>query len=810
MRDGLEVQGVWSVTANVRLTHDAGIVFLFFRWNSDPVRSVCCSAWSRWLFAVVLATPICGVVPVLAVAAEQVEVKVTSIEIRGNKRIELPAIAGRLTLKPGDPYTPENVRGQIKILYESGFFEDVQVETESGAGGVALSFLVREKPFITEIVFDGNQALSDDKLKEKITIKSQAFLDQPQAKASTEKIRLAYQGDGYFNCRVTPIVQTLDEDRKRLTFFVKEGDKARVKTVNFEGLHGATKNEMFKVMATREWIPWYGLVTQLKLPSFVSDAGVLKREEMSNDAERIKEILLNKGYLNARVGLPAVDLSDDGKWFVISYTVLEGEPFTIGEIGFRGNTVFEDPELREGLKMKQGEIFQRQKLRDEITRLNDLYGSRGYSFADVSPNVIPNAEERTATIILTIKEGEMMRVRQININGNEKTKDNVIRRELRVDEQDVINTPALKRSFQRLNNLTFFETVEILPAQVGVDKVDLNVRVKEKPTGQFSIGGGFSTLDKLVAIADITEGNLGGNGWMGRIRGQLGQQRQLGLITFRNPYLNDSLTSMQLDLFKTATNYVTYFEKKTGGAVTFGRWFSEYVSGTFALVAEEIEYSSPSANAPALITQQIGNQSTTGFRASVTRDTRDFQMDPRTGWRTTAAVGLGTEYLGGTNNFYKYTFDVMKYTPLPFDTRISVRARYGVVTGLNTSGQNQPVPLTELYFVGGINTMRGFQFGKAGPVTTSNTLLGAASELIFNFDYIFPISEEAKLNGVIFFDYGKGFSGDTVSTPMRSAAGLEGRWVSPFGPLRAAYGINLDPNPGEKKGVFEFTIGTLF
>ena len=810
MRDGLEVQGVWSVTANVRLTHDAGIVFLFFRWNSDPVRSVCCSAWSRWLFAVVLATPICGVVPVLAVAAEQVEVKVTSIEIRGNKRIELPAIAGRLTLKPGDPYTPENVRGQIKILYESGFFEDVQVETESGAGGVALSFLVREKPFITEIVFDGNQALSDDKLKEKITIKSQAFLDQPQAKASAEKIRLAYQGDGYFNCRVTPIVQTLDEDRKRLTFFVKEGDKARVKTVNFEGLHGATKNEMFKVMATREWIPWYGLVTQLKLPSFVSDAGVLKREEMSNDAERIKEILLNKGYLNARVGLPAVDLSDDGKWFVISYTVLEGEPFTIGEIGFRGNTVFEDPELREGLKMKQGEIFQRQKLRDEITRLNDLYGSRGYSFADVSPNVIPNNEERTAAIILTIKEGEMMRIRQINIHGNEKTKDNVIRRELRVDEQDVINTPALKRSFQRLNNLTFFETVEILPAQVGVDKVDLNVRVKEKPTGQFSIGGGFSTLDKLVAIADITEGNLGGNGWMGRIRGQLGQQRQLGLITFRNPYLNDSLTSMQLDLFKTATNYVTYFEKKTGGAVTFGRWFSEYVSGTFALVAEEIEYSSPSANAPALITQQIGNQTTTGFRASVTRDTRDFQMDPRTGWRTTAAVGLGTEYLGGTNNFYKYTFDVMKYTPLPFDTRISVRARYGVVTGLNTSGQNQPVPLTELYFVGGINTMRGFQFGKAGPVTTSNTLLGAASELIFNFDYIFPISEEAKLNGVIFFDYGKGFSGDTVSTPMRSAAGLEGRWVSPFGPLRAAYGINLDPNPGEKKGVFEFTIGTLF
>ena len=758
----------------------------------------------------VLVTLISGLLPIHGAAAEQAGVKVTAIEVRGNKRIELAAIVGRLTLKVGDPYTPENVRGQIKILYETGFFEEVQVETESGTGGAALIFLVREKPFITEIVFDGNKALSDDKLKEKITIKSQAFLDQPQAKESAEKIRLAYQGDGYFNCRVIPVVQTLDEDRKRLTFFVKEGDKARVKTVNFDGLHATTKDEMFKVMATREWIPWYGLITQLKLPSLISDAGVLKREEMNNDVERIKEVLLNKGYLNVRVGVPTVELSDDKKWFVVTYPVMEGEPFTIGEIGFRGNAVFEDPELRQGLKMKEGEIFQRQKLRDEVTRLNDLYGSRGYSFAEVSPNVIPNTAERTAAVILTIKEGEMMRIRQININGNEKTKDNVIRRELRVDEQDVIDTPALKRSFQRLNNLNFFETVEILPAQVGPDKVDLNVRVKEKPTGQFSIGGGFSTLDQLVAIADITEGNIGGNGWMGRVRGQLGQQRTLGLITFRNPYVNDSLTSMQLDIFKSATNYFTYYERKTGGSVTFGRWFSEYVSGSFSPVAEDIEYSNPSITAPPIIRNQIGHQSTTGFRATLTRDTRDYNQDPRTGWRTSVALGLGTSYLGGTNDFYKYTFDVQKYTPLPWDTRLSVRARYGVVEGLNTGGSSQPVPLTELYFVGGINTMRGFVFGKAGPVTSNNTLLGAASELIFNFDYIFTISSEAKLNGVVFFDYGKGFAGSSVSTPLRSAAGLEGRWVSPFGPLRAAYGINLDPNPNERKGVFEFTIGSVF
>ena len=759
----------------------------------------------------VLVTLTCGLLPIHGGAAEQAGVKVTAIEIRGNKRIELAAIAGRLTLKPGDPYTPENIRGQIKILYETGFFEEVQVETESGTGGVALIFLVREKPFITEIVFDGNNALSDDKLKEKITIKSQAYLDQPQAKESAEKIRLAYQGDGYFNCRVIPIVQTLDEDRKRLTFFVKEGDKARVKTVIFDGLHAATKDEMFKVMATREWIPWYGLITQLTLPSLLSDAGVLKREEMNNDVERIKEVLLNKGYLNARVGVPTVELSDEKKWFVVTYAVMEGEPFTIGEIGFRGNTVFEDPELREGLKMKEGEIFQRQKLRDEITRLNDLYGSRGYSFADVSPNVIPNTGERTAAVILTIKEGEMMRVRQINISGNEKTKDNVIRREIRVDEQDVINTPALKRSFQRLNNLNFFETVEILPAQVGVDKVDLNVRVKEKPTGQFSVGGGFSTLDKIVAIADITEGNLGGNGWMGRVRGQLGQQRTIGLITFRNPYVNDSLTSMQLDVYRTATNYITYFETKTGASVTLGRYLSEYSSGSVSLFAEELNFKNPAAgicpNQFPLVCSQLGNQSTTGFRTTMSRDTRDVFMDPRNGWRGSVGFDLGTPYLGGTNNFYKYYVDVIKYTPLPFDTRVSFRARYGAAVGID----GHPIPLTERYFVGGINTMRGFVFGRAGPVTNSNSLLGASKQLIFNTDFIFTISAEAKLNGVIFFDYGKGFNDDEpLSSKLRKTAGLEGRWISPFGPLRAAYGLNLAPRERERKGVFEFTIGSLF
>ncbi len=737
---------------------------------------------------------------------------VTSATIRGQKRIELQAIEGRLTLKANDRFTPDAIREQVKILYGTGYFEDVQVETDSGPGGVAVTFVVREKPFITEIVFDGNEDLSDDKLKEKITLKSQTFLDQQQAKESADKIRLAYQEDGFFNCQVIPVIQTVDEDRKRLTFFIKEGTKAKVRHINFEGMRAVTKEEMFKVTAIREWIPWYGLVTQMKVPSLLSDAGVLKREELNNDIERMREVYLNKGYLNVQISQPTLQLSDDKKWFDISYAVVEGEPFIVQEVGFRGNTVFEDHELREGLNIRAGEIFQRAKIRGEITRITDMYGAKGYAFADVVPNVTPDNAARTARILLNIKEGEMMRIREIHVTGNDKTRDNVVRRELRLDEQDVIDTLALKRSFQRLNNLNFFETVEILPQQVEPDKVDLNVKVKEKPTGQFSIGGGFSTLDKLVAIADITEGNLGGNGWLGRIRGQLGQQRSLGLITFRNPYVNDSYNALQLDVYRTMTNYISYFESKSGVSATWSRWLSEYVNGSVSLFGEQLTYRDPQEglcpDLIPLICRQLGSQSSTGVRTSIFRDTRDYYLDPRTGWRVSLGADYGTPALGGTNHFYKLFVDVVKYTPLVYDTRFSVRVRYGQTEGIG----GRPIPLTERFFVGGINTMRGFVFGRAGPVTPSGSLLGSAKELIFNNDFIFTISSEAKLNGVFFFDYGNGFddSEPVQFNKLRSAVGFEARWISPFGPLRAAYGINLDPRPTERMGVFEFTIGSLF
>jgi len=581
---------------------------------------------------------------------------IQSITVEGNQRIDDSAILGRISLKIGDQMTSEIAREQIRNVYDMGFFQDVQVKTQPAGQGLRVIFVVTEKPFTVEIIFDGNKELSEDKLKEVVTLRSQVFLDQKEIKVSAEKIRDAYRKEGYHNAEVIPVVQALDETRNRITFFIQEGKRARIRNILFEGITVVKKSELLGVMANREWVPVLSLLT---------DAGILHQEELPNDVERIREFYANKGYLDVQVGMPNIVLSDDKESFTLTFHIVEGFPYTIGSRVYEGNTVFEDEELELNSLLHPTDVFQRSTIRQEVTRVTDMYGEKGYSFAEVTPSLVPNPQTLKADVTFVIKEGALIRVREIHIIGNDKTRDNVIRREMRVDEQEVINSVAIKRSFQRLNNLNFFETVEILPNQVEEDKVDLNVKVKEKPTGSFSIGGGFSTLDQFTAIANITEGNLFGLGYMARIRGQLGGRRTLGVLTFRNPALFDGLTSFQIDGFSTRTNFLTYLEERAGMTFQFGRSFSEYIAGSITLVGEAINIKDPSADAPQFILNQLGNQSTTGFRGSLFRDSRDNFQDPRSGSRTGISLGFGTEVLGGTNDFYRVSLDGLKYIPLP-------------------------------------------------------------------------------------------------------------------------------------------------
>ncbi len=773
---------------------------------------------SPWTFGVVLWC-VLMVMGELSFGLSPTQDVVESVAVQGNERIESTAILGNVTLKVGSQLTKDVVREQVRLIYDMGFFEDVRVETEMTPNGVDVVFVVREKPFVVEITFDGNEALSEDQLQEVITLQNQVFLDQQAIKASAEKIREKYEQDGYHRVNIIPIVQALGESRNRVTFFIQEGTRVKVASIHFVGLTLFDRDDLLDIMANQEWSSLFSLVT---------DAGILHREELDNDVERIKEFYSNRGYLDVQISPPGLDLDEDKEFVTLTFRIIEGHPYTVRTVLYEGNTVFDDEELVQHSLIRADHVFQRTMIRDEVARVTNMYGEKGYSFAEVTPALDPSDETLTTGVTFTVDEGALIRVREIQITGNDKTRDNVIRRELRVNEQEVIDSVAMARSFQRLNNLNFFETVEILPTQVEEDKVDLAVTVKEKPTGQFSVGGGFSTLDQLTAIANISEGNLFGLGYLVRVRGQVGARRTIGVVTFRNPALFDGPTSFQVNGFSTETNFLTYEEGKKGATLEFGRSFSEYITGSATMIGETIEIQNPASGVSCPVTttnqenremeqsicDQVGTQSTTGFRANIFRDTRDYFQDPRHGSRTGVRAGFGTDVLGGTNNFYRFDLDGQKYVPLPFlDMRLAFRGRFGLGQGY---GGNH-LPLSELFFVGGINTVRGFRFGRAGPVTESGTLLGGTKQLIFNAEMIFPVLPGAKLNGVVFFDYGRGFaSGQELDVALlRPASGLEVRWISPFGPLRAALGLNLDPQSSasgakEQGTVFEFSVGNVF
>jgi len=745
---------------------------------------------------------------------------VSFIDIRGNKRIEAETILSKMGIKIGEVFSTALIPKEIRTIYGMGYFEDVQLETEPREDGLSLVVRVKENSFVTDIYYDGHENMKTDKLAEEITIRTNTFLDQNQVEESVKALRTLYRGDGYYDAKVIPVVNKTGQDKSTLTFYIKEGPLARIKEVNFLGNSKVPSEELRGNISTQK----YSFFT-----SWLGGTGTYKKDEIPNDIERIKDMYANKGYLNAKVGMPDVTLSDDKEWFHLTFPVEEGEMYHVGELEFSGNEEFPDGELKEVLEVKSGQVFQRSALREEVERITDLYGSKGYVFSDAKPLVVPDEKTHKADVTFSIKEGDLVSVSRINIAGNDKTRDKVIRREVRVNEGEVIETSAIKRSFQRLQNLNFFETVELVPEPLDDGKVDLNIDVREKATGSFSIGGGFSSLDRLTAIFDIVEGNFLGKGQLVRLNAQLGERRTYANVSFREPYFLDTTLSTQVDFFHQAFDVFTYQEARTGGGFSLTEQFGEFLYGGLNVAFERVEISdlltcseafgfqcTPQEDLeflPPFITEQVGVQTVSSIGGNLTRDTRDYHLDPSSGSRQTGSIELASHFFGGNNDFVKVLGTTVHYTPIWFDHVFSVRGVLGIS---EPYGADNDIPLTERLFVGSINgfpQVRGFGYGKAGPmVENTDEVLGADRAMGFTFEYILPIVKEAQINAALFLDLGRGFeTGETLDPlSLRQGAGLELRWISPFGPLRVAYGLKVDKRHNEAPGLLEFSIGSLF
>jgi outer membrane protein insertion porin family len=766
------------------------------------------------------------VMSLLAVSGAAEDAKVTLIEVQGNKRIETATILAKIKTKEGGVFSPVQIKEDIKVLYQLGHFEDIQVKTEGFEDGLKVIFLVKEKPLIREITFEGNDELTTEKLKEGLTLLPRTAFNLQLIQENAEKIRLKYQDSGYYDAIVVPVVTELRGGDRNVTFFIKEGDKVKLEDIIITGNKALTSKEIKKALKTQEH--WFF--------SFLGRSGTLRMEELRDDLETIRNLYYNKGYIQVQVDEPVIEpktYTERVHWYsskkrtiikkdelVVRIHIKEGEQFRVGSLTFKGNTSLTTGELESEVKLKPGDIFSREMLRQDVQRIIDLYDGIAKPFASVIPLFNIDPVKKTVAITIEIQEGGEVRIGRINISGNSKTRDKVIRREMRLDEGDLYSKKALKRSYERINNLNFFESVDIVPERRQQESVmDLDVKVKEKMTGTLSVGGGYSSVDKLIGIVEVSQGNLGGRGQLLKLKTQWGGTHRIIMMSFMEPYLFDEPIWGRVDVYRQQQTYDGYTLYTNGFGLGTGKSFSEYLSGS-------IRYSLDQSQAkdinvfpiPFALQQQLENYgtviTTSALTATLTRDSRDFYLDPKTGSRNTIFVEYAGGPLGGDPEFIKSVADSARFFPLPWDTVFMIRGRIGYVVSLI----DKPIPIGERFFVGGSGSVRGFRYGTAGPVDSSGNRVGGNKELIFNFEYNFPIVPAARLKGVLFYDMGRGFDDNLVPGEptdinyhdLRHSWGWGFWWLSPIGPLRFEWGYIIHQKPTDQPSQFEFNIGTLF
>lgn len=740
------------------------------------------------IFTILLVTPVAN--------AEESPL-INLIVFEGNKKIKDETISANIKSRVGEPFSDETVREDIKKLYSIGYFDDIRVDIEPFEGGVKLIFILKERPSITSIDFQGNKEFETERLKEQITITPGSIANPELIMDNVRKVISFYQSEGYWLAEVIPIIREVSKESVALTFKVNEGEVVKVRGVNIHGNKALPDGKIKKAMKTREW--W--------LFSFLTGSGVYKDEEIRADIERIKELYHNHGYINVEVSEPKVTLSDDKKRLYIDITVSEGEQYKMGRLSIEGNTVFTTEELLKNIKSKTGNVFSRKGLKDDIDRIIDLYTERGYARVDVDPRIDVDDQKRVLNATLYISEGDIYKIGRIEITGNTKTRDKVIRREVRLDEGDIFNSKLLRRSYQRINNLDYFESVNITPVPRVKEKlIDLNVNVKEKMTGMLSLGGGYSSIDKFMFFGEIKQRNLFGKGLQLSFRANLSSIRTEYNLSLTDPWFLDRPISASFSIYDESFKYPDYNKRARGFSLGLGKELSEYVRGNIRYELEEADIRDVSEDASNIIKEQEGIRVTSSISPSIWRDTRDNYLDPKTGTRHALYTTIAG--LGGDNYFVKGVIDSIWYLPVMWNTTFSLRGRVGYATGFG----GKDLPLYERFYVGGINTVRGLGFGEGGPRDEKGEKIGGDKELIFNAEYLFPLIEDIRLKGLVFFDAGRSFDdeeGISISE-LRPTAGLGFRWLSPFGPIRLEWGFNLDRQKDEADSKIEFSLGTIF
>jgi outer membrane protein insertion porin family len=728
-----------------------------------------------------------------------------------------------------------------------GYFKDIQITTQDIEGGKEVTFTVVEKPMIRAVQINGTKSLKIEDVQKVMEVKPRTILDVSKVVGDVGRIKKAYMEKGYYNAEITYRVNPIDEDFASVDFDITENKVVKVKAVTFSGNDSIKAGELRGILETRKkhW-----------LMSYFTTIGVFKDESLDKDVERLTAYYYSKGFLMVKVDKPTVDFKDDGIY--VHFAITEGDRFTVGAIEFKGDLIYPPEELQNKVKILPGQIFNGRTLNDDLVALKGVYSEKGFAYADVSPLTDIKAEEKKVNIVFAIDRGDKIFIEEIRVTGNTRTRDNVIRRELRLLEGGVYNSEEIKRGKQDVNNLGFFEEVNI-NTEPGSNprKVKLHVEVKERPTGSFSIGAGYSSVDSVMGMFSISQNNLFGKGQQLSLMAQLGGRSSYYNISFTEPWYRDSRMSVGFDLFNINREYEDFDRESIGLNLRTSFPFFKYdytrYHVTYRLEAIDIKlrddsdydeddwdddeyYYGDGDDAPLEIQKQEGKTVISSIINSITRDTRDDRFKPRMGSYLSGSAELAG--FGGDARYLGLNFSAAKWFPLFWDTAFMVRGTIGQFFELG-----EDIPISEKYFLGGIDSMRGFEARSMGPMErrpkgskkyyiydrngdVKRTIkipqkgyddeyecVGGEKALYFNFEYLFPIMKEAGIRGVVFTDIGNAYEkSDTYFSDLRYDVGLGIRWYSPFGPLRVEWGYNPSPKSkyDESSSNFEFSMGNTF
>jgi outer membrane protein insertion porin family len=772
------------------------------------------SGWMRPPPFAIWVASICALLGALVARAQTPQaapgppvIRSIDVQYTGPATLSKERILAQIRTRPGQLYSNQVVEQDIEALYKTGYIRNVRIFAQPEGDGVKVIVAVETRAVVREIEITGAERVKPKRLRKEIKLRLNQAVDEQQLEEARQKIIEVYQGRGFTDVSVQFRVDPIDEKRgtARVVFTVTEGVRGAVSQIHFEGNSHFGEKVLRKQMKTRGKTPI----------SFVDKSGRLDEAQLEQDQDKIREFYQNHGYIDMEIKNVRRDRTAKGP-MIITIVIVEGPQYHVRQLTVSGYQATREDKILALLKMKQGSVYSPKQLRDDAKAVADAYGSGGYVDLVVLPEGMP-AGPAQIDVHYKIEEGVRSFVNRINIQGNTRTKDKVLRREVLVAPGDVFNTVRVDLTKKRLENLGYFAKVETYPDDTDIPgRKDLTILVQEKRTGSLSFGGGFSTVDKLVGFAELTQGNFDlfnwpsftGGGQKFRLRVQYGTQRKDFILTITEPYFLDRRLALTGQAFFNEANYLSadYDQRNYGFMMDLRKPINAYMYGTLGYTIQDVDIFNVAASAPDFIQSQNGSFVESKIFTSVVFDSRDNPLLSRRGQRVTFSPWIAGGFLGGDVQAYGLDLEGSQYFHLPWDTILLIN---GEIATVNQWGSGTEVPIFERLFLGGSNNLRGFPFREVGPQQNGEPI-GGQSMARATIEWTFPIIEKAR--GAVFYD--TGFVNSSAWSfgfnNIASDIGVGLRLDLPIGPLRLDYGYPLQRDGYHGGGHFNFNVGYQF